>query len=118
MLNKFGVSEKKFAELLKKMEELSLSEGDFVETFIRGSGKGGQKVNKTSSCVRLYFQELDIEVKVQSSRNRALNRFLARRLLCEKIEELRLGSKSPKAIEIEKKRKQKARRARRSLKKS
>lgn len=117
MVNKFGVSEKKFAELTKKMAELGLTEGDFEESFIRASGKGGQKVNKTSSSVRLYYPALDIELKVQSSRNQALNRFLARRLLCERIEEKTLGKASKRSKEIEKKRKQKARRARRSLKK-
>jgi len=117
MSNKFGVSDKKFMQLMRKMEELSLSEEDFEESFIKGSGKGGQKVNKTSSCVRLRYPALDIEFKVQTTRNQSLNRFIARKLLCERVEQEKTGELTKKQKQIEKQRKQKARRKRKSAKK-
>lgn len=82
----FNVSEKKEKALLDRMRELNVTENDLDEQFIRSSGPGGQKVNKTSSCVCLRHIPTDITVKYQRERSQALNRFFARRTLLDKIE--------------------------------
>ena len=68
------------------MERLGIREEDIEERFILSSGKGGQKVNKTSSCVSLYHKPTKIMVKCQQSRSQSLNRFFARRKLADYIE--------------------------------
>lgn len=112
MIN-FGVSEQKKVELEQRMQKCRLLEKDIEETFVRSSGSGGQKVNKTSTCVHLKHLPTGLAVKVQKSRSQGLNRFYARRQLCELLENDLLGKDSPKAQEIEKIRKQKDRRKRR-----
>lgn len=107
------VDPKKVAALLGKLEALGIRNEDLVERFVRGSGKGGQKVNKTSNAVHLRHPPSGIDVKVHSSRSRELNRFLARRLLAERYEAEVVGEKSKDDREREKKRKQKKRRSRR-----
>ncbi len=111
---KYGVTPQKEAELLRRMEACALREEDLEESFIRGSGSGGQKINKTASCVQLLHRPSGLEVKVQEARSQALNRFFARRRLCELVEEKTLGKKSPEALRQEKIRKQKKRRKRRT----
>lgn len=100
-------------QLEKRMEALGILEADLEEKFIQGSGSGGQKINKTSSCVYLRHEPSGIEVKCQQGRSQALNRFLARRELCERIEEEREGRKSARRQQQEKIRRQKRRRSRR-----
>ena len=78
------VSQAKREELEARMERLGIREDELVEKFILGSGRGGQKVNKTSSCVYLKHEPSGLEVKCQRCRSRELNRFHARRELCEK----------------------------------
>lgn len=109
----FGVSAQKEAELLRRMEACDIRESDLEESFIRGSGSGGQKINKTASCVQLTHRPSGLEVKVQEARSQALNRFFARRRLCELIEASKLGKQSPEAKRQAKIRKQKKRRSRR-----
>jgi len=109
----FAVSEEKNRLLRQKMEELKVLEEDIEEKFIRSSGHGGQKVNKTSSCVYLKHIPTGIEVKCMKERSQSVNRFLARRELLEKIEKAR-GLTTASNMKREKKRKQKARRKRRS----
>lgn len=104
----------KWEKLQERMSALEIFESDLTEHFIRGSGKGGQKVNKTSSCVQLRHGPSGIEIKCQSSRLQGSNRFFARRDLCDKIESLRLGAQSKKLQEQEKIRRQKRRRSRRA----
>ena len=87
-MGNISVSKDKQEALRKRMENLGIFEKDIVEKFIRSSGKGGQKVNKTSTCVYLKHLPTQIEVKCQEERNQALNRFLARRILTDKIEEM------------------------------
>lgn len=99
------------------MEELRLREEDIDEKFIRSSGKGGQKVNKSSTCVYLKHRPTGIEVKCQKERSQALNRFLARRILTNKVEVLRLGRLSEERKRIEKIRRQKRKRSRRAKEK-
>ncbi len=108
-----GVSSEKVTALARRMAELGLREGDLEEQFIKGSGKGGQKINKTSSCVYLRHRPSGIEIKCQRERSQALNRFLARRELCDRWEARLRGALSAKQQEIEKIRRQKRRRSRR-----
>ena len=107
----------KWEKLAERMTELGICEADLSEQFIRGSGKGGQKINKTSSCVQLRHAPSGIEIKCQQSRLQASNRFFARRELCDKIEEKILGVQSAKQQEYEKIRRQKRRRSRRAKEK-
>lgn len=95
------------------MERAGIEEAMLKEQFVLGSGSGGQKINKTSSAVRLTHLPTTLCVKVQSSRSREDNRWLARRALAEKILEVRDGEKSARQQEREKIRRQKRRRSRR-----
>ena len=114
---RFGVSIDKDARLKAKMESLGIREADIEEKFIRSSGKGGQKVNKTSSCVYLKHKPTGVEVKCQKERSQALNRFFARRILTNKIESLILGRESAERKKIEKIRRQKRKRSKRAKEK-
>jgi len=104
-------------ELADRMERLGIREEDLIEKFVLGSGSGGQKINKTSSCVYLKHLPTGLEVKCQKDRSRELNRLFARRELCEKLEEALFKEKSKKRQEIEKIRRQKRRRSRRAQEK-
>lgn len=108
------VTPQKLAELESRLKELGIRREDVVEKFLRSSGHGGQNVNKVATAVYLKHLPTEIEVKMQRERSQALNRFLAWRLLLEKIEELVLRKKSQKRQAIEKIRRQKRRRSRRS----
>ena len=102
-------------EALKaKMASLGIKESDLRELFILSSKKGGPKVNKTSACVYLKHIPTGIEVKCQQERSQALNRFLARRILADKIESLVLGRESEEEKRYEKIRRQKRKRSRRA----
>lgn len=103
--------------MLKRMEQLGIREDDLVEKFIRSSGPGGQHVNKVSTGVYLKHVPSGIEVKVTQERSQALNRFLARRLLVEKVEARILNIKTEKEREIARIRRQKRKRSRRSREK-
>jgi protein subunit release factor B len=107
------ISTGKQAALAEAMRKLGIREADLVEQFTLGSGPGGQKINKTSSCVQLRHLPTGIAVKCQRARQRELNRFLARRELCDRLEEKILGEASRKRMEVEKIRRQKRRRSRR-----
>jgi protein subunit release factor B len=109
----FPVSEEKNRWLRERMEALSIHEKDIEEKFIRSSGRGGQKVNKTSTCVYLKHIPTGIEVKLMKERNRSLNRFLARRELVKRIERLS-GQLTPDEIKIKKIRHQKSKREKRA----
>lgn len=99
------------------MQSLGIRQQDIQERFIRSSGKGGQKVNKTSTCVYLRHLPSGIEVKCQIERSQALNRFLARRILVNKIEAHILGRLSAERKRIEKIRRQKRKRSKRAKEK-
>ena len=110
----FGITERKAAELEERMAKCGLLEKDIVEKFVRSGGPGGQKVNKSSTCVHLRHVPSGHVVKMQKTRTQGLNRFYARRRLCEMLEEKTLGKQSPEAKRQNKIRKQKDRRKRRS----
>lgn len=107
------IGQDKRTALKRRMVDLGILEDDLIERFIRGTGHGGQKINKTSSCVYLQHQPSGIEIKCQAQRSREMNRFIARRELCERLEELAQGRKSERQQRIEKIRRQKRRRSRR-----
>jgi len=109
----FGVTRKKQEELEARMSALGVREADIEEKYIRSSGPGGQNVNKTASCVYLKHIRSGLEVKMQRERTQGLNRYYARKRLCELVEEEKLGPASPAALKAEKIRKQKKRRKRR-----
>ncbi|MBC8205774.1 MAG: peptide chain release factor-like protein [Kiritimatiellales bacterium] len=108
------ITQEKWEKLQERMDKLNISEADLSEQFIRASGKGGQKVNKTSSCVQLIHKPSGIEIKCKQSRLQGSNRYFARRDLCDKLEEKILGIKSKRRQEQEKVRRQKRRRSRRA----
>ena len=109
-----AVTPEKQKALAEKMERLGISESDIVEKFVRSGGKGGQNVNKVSTCVYLKYVPTGIEVKCQRERYQSINRFLARRMLADKIEQELLGSQSKEQQRIAKIRRQKSRRSRRA----
>lgn len=111
------ISKEKLEELQRRMESLGIHENDLIEKFILGSGRGGQKVNKTSSCVYLKHIPTGIEVKCQQDRSRELNRYIARRELCDRYESKIHKVKTEKQQLVEKIRRQKRRRSRRSKEK-
>jgi protein subunit release factor B len=104
-------------KILKKAQDLEVKPGDIEEFFIRGSGHGGQKVNKTSSTVRLKHIPTGIEVRCQEHREQIRNRMTAYRLLIDKIEDEIKGSQSEHAKKIFKIRKQKNRRSKKAKEK-
>lgn len=107
----FPVSPEKQRALAERMERLGVREEDIEEAFIRASGPGGQKVNKTSSCVQLLHRPTGTLVKCQESRSQALNRFLARQVLIGRIEERVLGEESARRREAARIRRQKRKRS-------
>jgi peptide chain release factor len=109
----FPVSEEKNRWLRERMAALGVREEDLEESFIRSSGKGGQHVNKTSTCVRIRHIPTGVEVKCMEDRSQSLNRFLARRELLEKVA-LKMGQATPASVKQDKARRQKARRKRRA----
>jgi protein subunit release factor B len=110
---RFGMSPEKTEELRQRMEALGIHEKDIEERFIRSSGRGGQKVNKTSTCVYLKHLPTGIEVKWMTERSQSLNRFLGRRELVKRVERLR-GQVTGEDLEIKKIRKQKSKRKKRT----
>lgn len=113
----FPVSPKKLEALRAKMESLGVREADLEESFTRGSGHGGQNINKVSTAVRLVHKPTGEEVKCNVYRTQGLNRYKARAILCEKIDAKTKGSGSEQSRKIEKIQKAKKDRARKQAKK-
>lgn len=112
-----GVSQAKLKALQERMQKLSIREGDVLEKFIRARGRGGQKVNKTSTAVYVKHIPTGTEVKCDRSRQQVVNRFLARRILADKIEKILKGELSEEKKRIAKIRRQKMKRTRRAKEK-
>jgi peptide chain release factor len=112
----FGVTDGKQQALAERMAACGLTEADLRETFTRSGGPGGQHVNKTATCVQLTHLPTGLTVKMQRARSQPLNRYYARKRLCERLEQQQQGSDSPQARRIAKIRKQKDRRRRRTAK--
>src|SRR5437588_9321986 len=113
-MSSFPVSLEKETQLAQRMAELGVNEAEIEETFVRSGGHGGQNVNKSSTCVMLRHRPTGLQVKCQTTRQQGLNRFLARRLLLDKIETLQKGYLDSERARIEKIRRQKLRRSRRA----
>ncbi len=113
----FPIGPQKEKALRRKLESLRIFEKDIKESFIRSSGKGGQKVNKTSTCVYLKHIPTGIEVKCSKARTQGLNRYYARQLLYAKIERLIKGRESEEKQRIAKIRRQKRKRSKRAKEK-
>ncbi len=113
----FAVSSIKEKLLKEKMEALNIREEDIRESFVRSGGRGGQNVNKTSTCVYLKHVPTCIEVKCSKERSQALNRYHARVILTKKIEQLIKGRESEEIQRIEKIRRQKRKRSKRAKEK-
>jgi len=111
------ITPKKWLQLQHWMISLDVQEEDLLEKFILGSGSGGQKINKTSSCVWMKHIPSGFTVKCQQERSREMNRYFARIRLCEKIDLFLKREKSKKQQAIEKIRRQKKRRSRRTKQK-
>jgi peptide chain release factor len=111
------VSSEKEKALLQRMLELGVVQNDIEESFVRSSGPGGQKVNKTSSCVQLLHIPTGLAVKCQRERSQSLNRYLARKLLLDKIERAQKGFIEAEKEKIEKIRRQKRKRSKRAKEK-
>ena len=112
----FAVSPEKNEELRRRMAALGVREEDLEESFVRSSGKGGQHVNKSSTCVQLLHRPSGIEVKCMAGRSQSLNRFFARRLLLERIAAAR-GLKTARTDALTRIRRQKSRRGRKAARK-
>lgn len=81
------ISAEKQRQLNARMGRLGVYEDDLVEKFIGGSGSGGQKINRTASRVYLKHATSGVEVQCQAGRSQSFNRYQARTLLCDRLEE-------------------------------
>jgi len=113
----FPVSPEKARALRARMERLAVREEDLEERFIRSRGKGGQNVNKVSTCVVLRHVPTGIAVRCERERSQALNRFLARRELLDRLEARERGAAATALQDRERIRRQKRRRSRRAREK-
>ena len=113
----FPVTSEKTQALAARMAALGIREDELDEKFVRSGGKGGQNVNKVATCVVLRHRPSGLQVKCQEARSQAMNRFLARRLLCEKLDTLRRGAASAAEQARERIRRQKRKRSKRAKEK-
>jgi protein subunit release factor B len=114
MSDPFPVSSDKARVLRERLGKLGVREDDLDEHFVRSGGKGGQNVNKVSTCVVLLHRPSGTQIKCQQERTQGMNRYLARKLLADKLEAAQLGRASAREQAIEKLRRQKRRRSRRA----
>lgn len=112
-----GPSKEKIEGLNIRMNILGIKKNDIEEKFIKASGRGGQKVNKSASAVFLKHIPTGLTAKCGKSRSQHLNRFLALRNLVDKIEALEKGAGSLVSAKADRIKKQKMRRKRKTAKK-
>jgi protein subunit release factor B len=110
----FPVSPEKARALGERLARLGIREEDLEEHFVQSGGKGGQNVNKVATCVVLRHRPSGTLIKCQRERSQGLNRYLARKLLADRIEAERAGRASAREQEIARVRRQKRRRSRRA----
>ena len=113
----FRVSSLKEKALKEKMSHFGIKEQDIKESFLKSGGPGGQHVNKVSTCVYLKHLPTGTEVKCSAGRSQAANRFFARRLLVEKVEQSVTGCILREKKLREKIRRQKRKRSKRAKEK-
>ena len=113
-MSSFPVNLEKEQQLQQRMAGLGVREADIEESFVRSGGHGGQNVNKLATCVMLVHRPTGLQVKCQATRHQGLNRFIARRLLLDKVERMRTGRVASERARIEKIRRQKRKRSRRA----
>lgn len=111
------ITREKWQQMHVRMFSLGVYEEDLVERFILGSGSGGQKINKTNSCVYLKHNPTGITVKCQKERSRELNRYVARQRLCDKLDIQKNKEKSEHEQKIAKIKRQKRKRSKRAKEK-
>lgn len=95
-----------------------LNEDDLEEKFVRGSGAGGQKVNKTSNRVVLLHVPSNIRVECQETRSLQQNRKIARKRLRLKLDEHVNGKDSRASVKATKLANKKAKAKNRSRRKN
>lgn len=111
---RFDVSPSKLEALFTRITRLQINPAHISESFTRGGGKGGQKINKTSNCVQLHYAPLDLSARCQRERKRTINRFIALRELVDQIEMKISPGTSARLKEIKRLKKNKASKQRRS----
>ncbi|CAI5705995.1 hypothetical protein KXD40_009623 [Peronospora effusa] len=97
--------------------DIQLKESDLDESFVKGSGKGGQKINKVRNCVLLTHLPTGLQVRTQKTRSLDGNRRIARKLLIQKLDDYMNGSLSKNSVKIEHLRRKKANRRAKSKQK-
>ncbi len=110
----YPVNPDKAQQLARRMAALGVRESDIEESFVKSGGHGGQNVNKSATCVMLLHRPTGLQVKCQTTRQQGLNRFIARRILLDKIEEKQTGQVAAELSRIEKIRRQKRKQSRRA----
>jgi protein subunit release factor B len=113
-MSTFPVNLQKEQQLAQRMAALGVRESEIEESFVRSGGHGGQNVNKVATCVMLVHRPTGLQVKCQATRQQGLNRFVARRLLLDKIEKLQTGQVAAEEARVEKIRRQNRKRSRRA----
>ena len=110
----FPVSQNKLDGLARAMERLGIRESDLEESFVRSGGPGGQNVNKVSTCVVIKHKPTGLTVKCQQERSQAMNRYLARRILADRMDQMIHGRQSAEAARVSKIKRQKRKRSKRA----